>query len=102
LRFGRVESPLVITAVVVEGRPVAEVAAAYGVSRRYVALGDSYAAGTAIQRCPPCSIGYPPIGYPALLNSESRIELTANAACSGATTDFVRTKLSALKAIRSW
>ena len=51
----------------------------------YVALGDSYAAGTASHGdCPN------PDGYPELLDrSESRIGLTANAACSGATTDTV-------------
>ena len=48
---------------------------------QYVALGDSYAAGTAVQ--PDCP--HSPYGYPALLDSESRIDLTANAACSGAT-----------------
>jgi lysophospholipase L1-like esterase len=46
----------------------------------YVALGDSYAAGTAH--------GCSQSGYPALLNSE-RIDLTANVACSGATTSEV-------------
>ena len=50
----------------------------------YVALGDSYAAGTAIQPCTQSDIG-----YPALLDLESRIKLTKNAACSGATTDTV-------------
>ena len=46
----------------------------------YVALGDSYAAGTASQqgRCP-----HGPVNYPALLGS-GRIVLTDNVACSGA------------------
>ena len=52
---------------------------------QYVALGDSYAAGTAAK---PCQLG--PNGYPRQLSdSVSRIDLTANAACSGATTDTV-------------
>jgi hypothetical protein len=54
---------------------------------QYVALGDSYASWTAIQPGCPQS----PDGYPALPDSESRIELTANAACSGATTSKVAT-----------
>ena len=58
---------------------------------QYVALGDSYAAGTAIHSdCPS------PDGYPALL-AESRIVLTTNAACSGATTSDVAAQLSALE-----
>jgi lysophospholipase L1-like esterase len=48
----------------------------------YVALGDSYAAGTAVRDDCPAD------GYPVLLES-IRIELTANLACSGATTDEV-------------
>ena len=36
MRFRGVETRLVITAVVVEGRPVAQVAAAYGVSRQWI------------------------------------------------------------------
>ena len=51
---------------------------------QYVALGDSYAAGTAIQPCTQSGIG-----YPALIDLESRIEFTKNAACSGATTETV-------------
>ena len=44
---------------------------------QYVALGDSYAAGTAIHSDCPAD------GYPVLL-AQGRIDLTANAACSGA------------------
>jgi lysophospholipase L1-like esterase len=55
---------------------------------QYVALGDSYAAGTAH--------GCSGSGYPALLGSE-RI-LTANIACSGATTDeVIRNQVPTLK-----
>jgi lysophospholipase L1-like esterase len=56
----------------------------------YVALGDSYAAGWG---------GGEPYdngdckqsghGYPALLNSQERIDLVANASCKGATTTYV-------------
>jgi lysophospholipase L1-like esterase len=64
----------------------------------YVALGDSYAAGTAAPGSfPACPHGDG--GYPALLadGSESRISLTTNAACSGATISEVASKqLSAL------
>jgi lysophospholipase L1-like esterase len=63
----------------------------------YVALGDSYAAGTASQLggCP-----HGPDAYPVLLagSDESRIDLTANVACSGATTSYVvEHELSALE-----
>ena len=55
---------------------------------QYVALGDSYAAGTASQLggCP-----HGPDNYPELLDGseESRIDLTAFAACSGWTTSDV-------------
>jgi lysophospholipase L1-like esterase len=62
---------------------------------QYVALGDSYAAGTAVGNFPNCP--HSPIGYPALLDSEERIHLRANEACSGATTDEVAdSQLSAL------
>jgi lysophospholipase L1-like esterase len=63
-------------------------AAANSATIQYVALGDSYAAGQ----------GAPPYlneclqsdqGYPALLDSEQRIHLRANEACTGATTDDV-------------
>jgi lysophospholipase L1-like esterase len=63
---------------------------------QYVALGDSYAAGTAAGRFPDCQHGDG--GYPALLDSEQSIHLRANAACSGATTSSVADmQLSALK-----
>jgi lysophospholipase L1-like esterase len=64
----------------------------------YVALGDSYAAGWG---------GGEPYfngdckqsaqGYPALLDSQKRIDLVANATCKGAKTSDVVTQLSALK-----
>jgi lysophospholipase L1-like esterase len=55
---------------------------------QYVALGDSYAAG---QGAPPYlnSCLQSTNGYPALLDSEERIHLRANEACTGATTDEV-------------
>jgi lysophospholipase L1-like esterase len=56
----------------------------------YVALGDSYAAGTAVKDDCPAD------GYPTLLEG-IRIELTANVACSGATTSDVAAQLSALE-----
>jgi lysophospholipase L1-like esterase len=59
---------------------------------QYVALGDSYAAGTAMPGCSPSLIGY----SVQLDDAESRIDLTANAACSGATTSEVADQLSAL------
>jgi lysophospholipase L1-like esterase len=65
----------------------------------YVALGDSYAAGWGADAADPedpCQRSAQ--GYPALLNSQKRIELEANAACKGATTsDVISTQLSALK-----
>jgi lysophospholipase L1-like esterase len=64
---------------------------------QYVALGDSYAAGTAAAGSPPNCPHGDDGGYPALLDAESRIDLTANAACSGDTTsDVVDHQLSAL------
>jgi lysophospholipase L1-like esterase len=71
-------------------------AAAINGTIQYVALGDSYAAGQ----------GVPPYlndclqsdqGYPALLDSEKRIHLRANEACTGATTaDVTDSQLAAL------
>jgi lysophospholipase L1-like esterase len=65
----------------------------------YVALGDSYAAGTAATGSSPnCPHGAG--GYPALLDDGdvNRIDLTTNAACSGATTSYVvKHELSALE-----
>jgi lysophospholipase L1-like esterase len=70
-------------------------AAANASTIQYVALGDSYAAGTAAGSFPDCQHGDD--GYPALLDSEERIHLRANEACSGATTDEVTdSQLSAL------
>ncbi len=66
-------------------------AAAAPAAVQYVALGDSYAAGTAAGCANPTS------GYPALLPLESRIDLQVNEACSGATTaDVVDDQLSEL------
>jgi GDSL-like Lipase/Acylhydrolase family len=84
---GRLVSGLVTTVMALAGFVTAGVlpAAATPSTVDYVALGDSYAAGTAAK---PCLLG--PNGYPAVLDrSESRIVLTTNAACSGATTDTV-------------
>jgi lysophospholipase L1-like esterase len=53
----------------------------------YVALGDSYAAGTAAGSFPNCP--HDKGGYPVMLNGQGRIVLTANLACSGETTDEV-------------
>jgi lysophospholipase L1-like esterase len=63
---------------------------------QYVALGDSYAAGTAAGSFPGCEHGDG--GYPTFLfELGSRIDLPANVACSGATTsDVVDNQLSAL------
>jgi lysophospholipase L1-like esterase len=62
----------------------------------YVALGDSYAAGSALGSFPNCEHGDG--GYPArLLELGSRIDLQTNDACSGATTfAVVDNQLSAL------
>jgi lysophospholipase L1-like esterase len=56
---------------------------------QYVALGDSYAAGTAAGSSTDCQHGDG--GYPALLPVGSRIESPVNVACSGATTLSVAT-----------
>ena len=67
---------------------------------QYVALGDSYAAGTALGRYPDCQHGDG--GYPALLPLGSRIDLQANFACSGATTfAVVDNQLNQLSALNS-
>jgi lysophospholipase L1-like esterase len=67
---------------------------------QYVALGDSYAAGTAVGRFPFCPHGDG--GYPRLLGLEGRIDLqpNGNVACSGATTsDVVDNQLNQLLAL---
>jgi len=67
---------------------------------QYVALGDSYAAGVGAKSVPPQPqpCGRANSGYPeGVSGSESRIDLAANVACSGATTSDVATQLSALK-----
>jgi lysophospholipase L1-like esterase len=92
---GRLLSGLVTMVIALAGFVTAGAlpAAAKPPTVQYVALGDSYAAGTALDSGCPLS----PNGYPALLDSESRIHLQANAACSGATTSEVaNTQLSAL------
>jgi lysophospholipase L1-like esterase len=62
---------------------------------QYVALGDSYAAGTAAGSSADCQHGDG--GYPALLPLGSRIGPPANVACSGATTfAVIENQLSAL------
>jgi lysophospholipase L1-like esterase len=71
-------------------------AAAKSSTVQYVALGDSYAAGQGggqyLNRCLQTAASYPEV-----LDSEKRIHLQANAACSGAkTSDVVDTQLSAL------
>jgi lysophospholipase L1-like esterase len=71
-------------------------AAAKSSTVQYVALGDSYAAGQGggeyLNSCLQTATSYPEV-----LDSEKRIHLQANAACSGATTsDVVDTQLSAL------
>ena len=81
---GRLISGLVTTVMALAGFVTAGVlpAAAAPSTVQYVALGDSYAAGTASQLggCP-----HGPDNYPELLDGseESRIDLTAFAACSG-------------------
>jgi lysophospholipase L1-like esterase len=63
---------------------------------QYIALGDSYAAGTAAGSYPDCQHGDG--GYPALLPLGSRIELQANIACSGATTfEVIETQVPLLE-----
>ena len=55
---------------------------------QYVALGDSYAAGQGGgDEVKPCLQS--PNGYPSLLDSKMRIDLRANAACTGASTSEV-------------
>ena len=62
----------------------------------YVALGDSYAAGTALRKDDGTCL-QSDIGFPEVLKDQSiRINLTANVACSGATTNGVRAERSAL------
>jgi lysophospholipase L1-like esterase len=65
---------------------------------QYVALGDSYAAGTAVGDSP-FFCPRNPLGYPGLLASESGIDFQAdgNATCSGATAlEVSETQLEAL------
>ena len=95
---GRLISGLVTTVMALAGFVTAGVlpAAAAPSKVQYVALGDSYAAGTASQ---------PAAARTALTTIrscstalKSRIDLTANAACSGATTsDVLDHQLSALR-----
>jgi lysophospholipase L1-like esterase len=66
---------------------------------QYVALGDSYAAATALGSSPDdCQHGDG--GYPALLPPGSRIDVPVNIACSGATISaVVANQLPTLKAL---
>jgi len=95
---GRLLSGLVTSVIALAGfvTVAALPAAAAPSAVQYVALGDSYAAGTAAGGYPDCEHGDG--GYPAfLLDLGSRIDLQANVACSGATTfDVVDNQLSAL------
>jgi lysophospholipase L1-like esterase len=95
---GRLLSRLVTMVIALAGFLTAGAlpAAAAPSTIQYVALGDSYAAGTAAGSFPNCQRG--PDGYPTLLDdAESRIALTANVACSGATTSgVIANQLSAL------
>ncbi len=86
---GRLQSGLVTIVVALAGFVTvgALPAAASPPIVQYVALGDSYAAGTAVGSFPNCPHGDG--GYPALLVLGSRIDLQANVACSGATTSDV-------------
>ena len=62
---------------------------------KYVALGDSYAAGQGtgvyLNVCLQS-----PLGYPGLLDAEPRVNLLRNAACTGADFDDVDMQLSQL------
>jgi lysophospholipase L1-like esterase len=86
---GRLQSGLVTIVIALAGFVTvgALPAAASPPIVQYVALGDSYAAGTAVGSFPNCPHGDG--GYPALLVLGSRIDLQANVACSGATTSDV-------------
>jgi lysophospholipase L1-like esterase len=95
---GRFLSVLVTTVIALAGFVTggALPAAAASGAVQYVALGDSYAAGTAAGGFPNCPQNAD--GYPGLLDSEQSIHLRANATCSGAMTSSVATtQLSALK-----
>ena len=92
LLSGLVATVIALAASVTVGAPTA--AAGPSGTLPYVALGDSYAAG----------VGAPPYdiddtckrsskGYPALLDPKGRIDLQANATCTGATTTYVRDNL---------
>ncbi|MHA7263210.1 SGNH/GDSL hydrolase family protein [Arthrobacter sp. TMN-37] len=53
----------------------------------YVAIGDSYASGFGAGSYTEC--GRSPLGLPGLLDATSRVELTADATCAGATAAVV-------------
>jgi lysophospholipase L1-like esterase len=86
---GRLQSCLVTIVMALAGFVTAGAlpAAAAPSTVEYVALGDSYAAGTALRDGTTCLQSE--IGYPKVLDSESRIDLKAFAACSGWTTSDV-------------
>ena len=90
---GRALSGLVTVAMSLAGFASVGALPAAGVSDgnvEYVALGDSYAAGTAAGTYPNCQQST--AGYPALLvDLGRRIDLQANVTCSGATTSSVAT-----------
>jgi lysophospholipase L1-like esterase len=97
---GRLVSSLVTMVIALAGFVTAGAlpAAATPGPVQYVALGDSYAAGTALRDGTTCLQS--DIGYPTVLNDESiRIVLQDqdNVACSGATTKGVRAQLPALE-----
>ena len=76
--------------------PPADAGSRHSRSLSYVALGDSYAAGFGagkyVNDCYQSRLG-----YPALLDRQTRASLRANATCNGATTETVQTtQLSAL------
>jgi lysophospholipase L1-like esterase len=95
---GRLLSGLVSLVIALAGFVTVGVlpAAAQPSTVQYVALGDSYAAGQgASPYLNDCLQS--PQGYPELLDSEKRIHLRANEACTGATTSEVATtQLAAL------
>ncbi|HEV7168422.1 MAG TPA: SGNH/GDSL hydrolase family protein [Micrococcaceae bacterium] len=83
-RFGAVAA---VSMGLLAGAFVAPASAAGSVN--YVALGDSYSAGTgAGGESPPC--GQSPNSYPNLVGASPGVDLTANLSCFGATTDSVR------------
>ena len=83
-RFGAVAA---VTMALLAGAFAAPASAAGSVN--YVALGDSYSAGTGAGG-ESGSCGQSPNGYPNLVGASPGVTLTANLSCFGATTDTVR------------